>query len=335
MNTTDLLEGVLSRTLTEGQEIKLGCETWSVRKGILRSPTVKSFDQNQTGEVFGFKWARTSTFSRIAEVITPTWLAEKYGVFSSLEFLSEHDDHPIVLDAGCGAAMSGLAMFAPAFDRIRYLGIDVSPSVDAAQTALAERGLNGSFVQCSIDEIPLPDSSIDVIFSEGVLHHTDDTFNSLTCLAELLKPRGRILFYVYKKKGPIREFTDDYVREQIRGLNPDQAWEALMPLTKLGKTLGDLDIEITIQDDIEVLGIPKGAINLQRLFYWHIFKAFFHPSLDLDEMNHINFDWYAPLNARRHTVDEVTNWCQALGLQIELLNVEDAGITVVARKGRA
>jgi hypothetical protein len=108
-----------------------------------------------------------------------------------------------------------------------------------------------------------------------------------------------------------------------------------MPLTKLGKTLGDLDIEITIQDDIEVLGIPKGAINLQRLFYWHIFKAFFHPSLDLDEMNHINFDWYAPLNARRHTVDEVTNWCQALGLQIELLNVEDAGITVVARKGRA
>ena len=28
-----------------------------------------------------------------------------------------------------------------------------------------------------------------------------------------LKPGGRILFYVYRKKGPIREFTDDYVRE--------------------------------------------------------------------------------------------------------------------------
>jgi hypothetical protein len=54
--------------------------------------------------------------------------------------------------------------------------------------------------------------------------------------------------------------------------------------------------------------------------------------MSLDEMNHINFDWFAPKNAHRQSADEVRTWCEELKLSIERDVVEEAGITIVARK---
>jgi arsenite methyltransferase len=61
-------------------------------------------------------------------------------------------------------------------------------------------------------------------------------------------------------------------------------------------------------------------------------KAYYRPELSLEEMNHINFDWYAPRNAFRQTPDEVRAWCCRAGLEIERDTMEEAGITVIARK---
>jgi hypothetical protein len=38
------------------------------------------------------------------------------------------------------------------------------------------------------------------------------------------------------------------------------------------------------------------------------------------------------VNSHRQTPEEVSAWCQAAGLEIERQQVEDAGITVIARK---
>ncbi len=48
-------------------------------------------------------------------------------------------------------------------------------------------------------------------------------------------------------------------------------------------------------------------------------------------MNHINFDWYAPKNAHRHSIEGVRGWCAELGLAIAREQVEDSGITIIAR----
>jgi arsenite methyltransferase len=124
-------------------------------------------------------------------------------------------------------------------------------------------------------------------------------------VARKIKRGGRFLFYVYRKKGPVREFTDDYVREKLQHMLPDEALNALYPLTKLGEALGKLNIDIEVADAVDILGIPAGKINLQRLFYWHFCKAFNRPKLTIGEMNLINFDWYAPKNAHRQTLAEV------------------------------
>jgi arsenite methyltransferase len=49
-------------------------------------------------------------------------------------------------------------------------------------------------------------------------------------------------------------------------------------------------------------------------------------------MHHVNFDWYRPTNAHRHTETEVRAFVADAGLVIERFHAEPSGIAVVARK---
>ncbi len=327
---TDLL-GI--KDPSEGIELSLRGQPFVMRDGMPRSTKLVSAKQQQTSEAFGFKWQKVDTFDSQASLARMReWLKERYGDLATISWLSEHGEYPLLIDAGCGAGMSGLELLAPLLPQIRYLGVDVSEAVDVARQRFADRGFNCGFMQADITDLPLPPNSVDIIFSEGVLHHTNSTELALKSLARLLKPGGRFLFYVYRKKGPIREFTDDYLREKLQNMSLDQAWQALEPLTQLGITLGKLNAEIDIPKPIDLLGIPACRISVQRLFYWHIAKMFYRNDLSFDEMNHINFDWYAPANAARQSPEEVRAWCSESGMTVEREFVEEAGITIIARK---
>jgi SAM-dependent methyltransferase len=315
---------------SEGETALIAGQNFVRKSGLVRELKLVSSAQKQTEETFGFKWKKRDTFESATSLARMReWLLERYGdVAQSAPWLT---DGATVLDAGCGAGMSGLELFRQALSRIRYVGADISEAADVAAQRFREAKMPGVFFQADIAKLPLRPRSLDVIFSEGVLHHTDSTFGALKALTLLLKPGGHFLFYVYKRKGPIREFTDDYIREKLQAVSPQEGWDLMMPLTKLGKVLGDLQLEIEVPEHVAVLEIPKGKIDLQRLFYWHVFKAFHRPDFTLDEMNHINFDWYAPANAHRQTPEEVRAWCTELELEVEREVVEDAGITIIGR----
>src|SRR5262249_9478017 len=149
-------------------------------------------------------------------------------------------------------------------------------------------GLSGDFIQCDLNALPFRDGSCDVVFSEGVLHHTDSTEKAFGRVARLVKPGGHLMFYVYRRKGSIREFTDDYVREKLRHLTPEQAWKAMEPLTRLGIAFGELKARITVPEDVDLLGIKAGEYDVQRFLYWNVIKMFYREDLTFDEMTHIN-----------------------------------------------
>lgn len=307
---------------------------WTWRDGVLRAETVSfSDDQAHTGERFGFKWNQRSTFeSDVVVDRSRAWLRQRYGEPGLLAEAGRTGCRPLILDAGCGAGHSILAWAAEVLPGLDYVGVDVSEAVDVARARFRERGLDGLFLQGDLNDLPFREGCFDAVFSEGVLHHTDDTRAALLALVRWLRPGGRMLFYVYHRKGPIREFTDDYIRASLHAMPPGDAWRAMIPLTRLGKALGDLDVVVEVPEAVELLGIPAGPIPLQRLFYWHVFKAFYDPDMSLEEMNHINFDWYAPKNARRHTIEEVRDWCAEAGLGIDREVVEPAGMTIVATR---
>jgi len=302
-------------------------------KGILRTESLFSNTQKQTQDSFAFKWKKRDTFdSEASREGMRVWLLERYGDLEKAEWWKDYGDRPLVVDAGCGAGFSALELFGPLIPKLRYLCCDISEAIDVAATRFKERKLEAGFLQADLLNLPIPENSVDVIFSEGVLHHTDSTENALKALVKLLKPGGRFLFYVYRLKGPVREFTDDYIREKIRSMPSEEAWENLIPLTRLGQVLGELNLEIDIPEDIDLLKIPAGKINLQRFFYWHVAKTFYRPDLTLDEMNHINFDWYAPSNAHRQSPEDVRKWCEEAHMEIEREILDEPGITIIAKK---
>jgi len=295
---------------------------------------VASESQQQTSDTFGFKWSKRETYESPAmRDAARAWLVARYcgGDVSVLDgWLS--GGRKVILDAGCGAGFSGLLLFGERLRDHSYIGVDISAATEVARARFSEAGVPGDFVQHDLATVPIRASSVDIVFSEGVLHHTDDPAASLAHLSKALVPGGLALFYVYAKKSVIREFTDDYIRAQLAPLDDAAAWAALEPLSQLGVALGELGGTLMVAADIPLLGIPKGTYDLQRFFYWHVCKAYYRPEFSLDEMNHINFDWFRPKNCFRQTPDEVRAWCERAGLQVETLRVEEAGITVVARK---
>lgn len=297
--------------------------------------SVSSDRQRQTEKTFAFKWGQQDTYeSEAVKAKARQWLLDRYfaGDEERLDMLLGGEGKRI-LDAGCGSGFTGLLLFGERLNRHDYVGVDISSACDIAKERFAQAGVRGEFLQADISKDIFFPESCDIIYSEGVLHHTDDTRKSFLNLAAALKKDGVIMIYVYAKKAVIREFVDDHVRAALSGHDDEKAWEMLRPLTLLGKTLGDLNVRITVEQDIDLLGIKAGEYDLQRFVYWNIMKLYYDPNYTLEEMNHVNFDWYRPLNCHRHTLNEVQSWCEEAGLVIEHADLQESGITVVARRG--
>lgn len=317
----------------EGALVRVRDRDLIMSGGILRAVQKLSERQAQTKESFSFIWSDRERFQTDHDLaLMGNWYRQMYGDVANASWWSDYGSQPLLLEAGCGAGISALGLFGDRLKAVRYLGIDVSTAVERAAERFDARAIDAAFLQVNLLDTPFDDGSVDVIYSQGVLHHTDSTRDAIRGLARKLKPGGRFLFYVYRTKGPIREFTDDFVREKLQSMSPRDGWEAMLPLTKFGKYLGDLKIEIDVPEAIELLDIPAGKIDLQRFFYWHLFKAFHHESWSLDELNHINLDWYAPINAHRQTPEQVREWCAEADLAIEREHLQESGITIIARK---
>lgn len=307
------------------------------RNKITRAIELVDEAQAQARETFAYKWQQRDTYaSNSVKDAQIAWLDSRYGGRDLLAHLGPTSvDRPLVLDVGCGSGFSAKLLFRQSFDKIHYVGSDISEAVDIAAEEIGAITSKAFFLQADLMRLPFGDGLFDIVFSEGVLHDTPSTRGALLSVSRFVKPGGILAAYVYNKKAPIREFTDDYVREQIADLKPEVAWAALEPLTRLGIALGELKTEIDVPEDVPLLGIAKGRYDIQRLFYWAICKTYYRPEFSFDEMNHINFDWFTPKYCHRQTPDDVAAWCQEAALTIEYIKAEEAGITFVARRSAA
>ena len=304
-----------------------------VEPPFVYDPALHTDTAKQTADTFSFKWSQHSTFEREEfRANSGNWYREKYGPLIEDVWWDARRSRPLVVEIGPGAGVSAEYLLQGRLSDIDYLGIDISTSIVEARACLEALGGSPWFLQADVLKAPLHEGCADLVFSEGVLHHTDSTEMAVRRAASLVAPGGRLAFYVYKKKALVREFTDDALRAMIADLPPQEAWNRLMPLSRLGRTLGELGVEITIEEPVDLLGIPAGTYDLQRFFYWFFFKAYYRPNFSMDEMNHINFDWYTPKNCHRHDPDEVQGWIDTLGFTTDWFHVEEAGITVVASR---
>ena len=323
---SDVIDGTLIGT--EGR-------SYPIINGIPRFVLTEDSGQKQTQNSFAFKWQQRDTYgSPEMRAHARAWVAQRSGFRSMDEFRDYFASRRRILDAGCGSGL-GTSWWMDSSWRnggnAEWYGADISGAIDVAQDRLGS--IPGThFVQADMLQLPLRPGTFDTICSDGALHHTPSTEQALKSLAPLLEPRGEIVFYVYNKKGPIREFADDYIRDVISPLPPEEAWELLRPLTKLAKALADLHAEVEVPEDIAYLGIRAGRYDVQRLIYWHFMKLFWNDTYTVEENTHINFDWYHPRYSQRQTAEEIRRWCAEAGLRIRHFDAGESGYTVFAVK---
>lgn len=302
--------------------------SFPVVNGIPRFVLTEDAKQRQTERSFAFGW-RDPSFSSTGFAFSQAWVAERYGFPSVADMRAYFGGRERILDAGCGNGFSAALWMTPDWGGRMWVGADISTAVDVAQKRL--RAIpNTHFVQADILQLPFAGGCFDTIFSEGVLHHTPSTAGAFRALVDLLSPGGELMVYVYRKKGPVREFTDDYVRSVIADLDPAEALAMLRPLTHLGRALAELKAEIDLPEDIPCLGIKAGRYDVQRLVYWHFAKVFWNDAYTFEENLATNFDWYHPAYAHRHTETEIRDWCEGSGLEITRFDAADSGYTVRA-----
>jgi arsenite methyltransferase len=118
-----------------------------------------------------------------------------------------------VLDHACGAGMDLLLAARRVGPSGRAIGVDLTPAMRAAATAAAAEAGLSSRVEVRaglLEELPLPDASVDVVISNGVVNLSPDKPRVFSEIARVLRPGGRLyLADVVVARELVREVRED------------------------------------------------------------------------------------------------------------------------------
>lgn len=317
--------------IIKGQLICKNKHNFKIKKGVpqLIDKKNKIFVDSETA--FSAKWKKFYKKYQTEKWynFTNKWFYERFGWKNQSEFKIFLSDKRLILDAGTGIGNSAKRLAINSNNIV--FAIDGSESIFFAYDKF-KKHKNIHFIQADIFQLPFKQKFFDYICSDQVLHHTKNTKQAFKKLVRTLKKNGKISVYVYKKKGPIREFVDDYLRQFTTKMTEKECMEFSKTITNFGRTIAKMNKKITIKEDIPLLEIKAGKYDLQRFLYWNIFKCFWAEDGDFDRSLGINFDWYSPKFAFRHTLKEVKEWHKEMNLKIIHKDIIDSGISTTAIK---
>lgn len=290
---------------------------------------------NNTKQSFKDKWfenphlAFSSTLS--PEGIFFKWILKRNGFNDLNEFKNYLRSKKRILDAGCGnGRVTALIRESTNDEKTEIIGIDLV-SVPVAKKNL-RKYKNIKFYEKDLLGNIKSLGKFNFIYCQEVLHHTDNPLKAFLNLCELLDTGGEIAIYVYKKKAPVREFTDSFVSKKISGLSYKKAMQVCKQITQLGKTLSGYDFQFDIPQ-IDVLEIKKGKYTLQRFIYHFFMKCFWNSEMSFKDNTVLNYDWYHPQESSKHTLNEVKKWFEKANLKIVHEYTDFYGITIRGKNG--
>ena len=291
-------------------------------------------DQARTNQTFSDKWRRFKRygFEPAHREFLFEWYCKKLGVPDLDALRAFYRDRERVLEVGPGSGFN--TRFIAENCRGSVFALDIS---DAAFTTYENTRdlVNCTVLQADLMDSPFYDEAFDLIIADGVLHHTPSTRDAVAALYRKVRPGGEFFFYVYRKMGAVRQYSDRHIRERFTKFSPEECYTACEAITELGRELSRLNATIVLERPIPALGIPAGTHNVQRLIYYNFLKCFWNEAFDFETNNMVNFDWYHPHNAWQHDEEEVVGWLRELAVkQYSINDANPNGISVLLTKPR-
>ncbi len=304
---------------------------FNITKGIPRLVVDKAEGFVKTEGAFSEKWKKYNKHYHQPKwyLFQQNWFLERFGWKNPDNFKRFLQSRRKILDAGTGLGNS--AKLFSANPNSQVFAIDASESIDFAYKKYGNTH-NIHFIQTDLRKLPFKSQFFDFICSDQVLHHTKNTETSFKYLTKFLKKNAVISIYVYSKKAPMREYADDYIRQHTTKMSPQECIEFSKDMTYLGKSFSELKKKIHIKRDIPVLGIKAGIHDVQRFIYWYFLKCFWADDGNFERSVGVNFDWYFPKYAYRHTPQEVRKWFKETRLTITHFKEIESGISVTGKR---
>ncbi len=192
--------------------------------------------QKETVETFSWKWDKAKSYRTATLGHYRQWYLDRYGFGTEAKLAEFLKNKQRILDAGTAHGRDA-EMYHNNSTAKFTVSISAQAFADAYRDLQRLERLN--LVQGDLTRLPYPDGFFDFIGCDQVIHHTPNTRESLNRLVKKLAVGGHISFYVYKRKGPVREFCDDHIRSQTVKMTPEQCMEVSEAITKFGKMMSD------------------------------------------------------------------------------------------------
>ena len=205
-----------------------------------------------------------------------------------------------ILDVGCGGlGRESLVLQKVAGGDAEVFGIDLNFALLRSSEAYKLRpGVH--FVIASLFNLPFRPSSFDLVYSEGVLHHTFSTVEAFRSIASYVRKGGYLFVWVYG--------LDDHLVVWRRGAK--------------SRFFGHIHYIIEGVTRPLISRSPKAL----RDAFFGAASAALHPfykrrvmhkeKWKLNNTNHHLRDWLSPRFARRHSYNEVLEWFENLDFEV-------------------
>ena len=248
---------------------------------------------------FGFEWHRY-----------PGALPEDQALFlEETQIPAAEWEGRTVLDAGCGMGRYARVALSLGAEVVAF---DLSESLTRlVPDALENPKLH--IVQGDLLRPPLKRGAFDIVYSQGVIHHTADTRGAFDRIAELVKRDGRLSVWVYGSPGSYASFSTNPLRSARTWLK--SALPAAWVIAWIRLILSDLLRVFTTRMPVPLLYLlcfPLTVLGMFPLVKYLTFSV--HPKFRVRLIE--NFDWLAPPFQTKHTKEEVREWFVQAGYEV-------------------
>ena len=170
---------------------------FSIQEGFVDLTVFKFEKEIDVAKSFGFEWGSHHKGKIEESRVFGRTIEEDLSMFFEISNLNAQQlQDKIILDVGCGSAKitKALNRYSPQFT----LGTDINEATYLSHKYCSD-STKCQIIRADVFNLPIGNESIDIGWSNGVLHHTPDARAAFNSLAKKIKPGGRLSIWVYKK----------------------------------------------------------------------------------------------------------------------------------------